>query len=176
MPWDLSSAERVPSWIDGYFEKLKGMYPNADYDHLTMVGHSNGGDIAVYFAKLHPDEVRKVVTLDNLRVPFMTDGAGARWIGDWFGTGQARGIALVFIVVGVLGLGLTAYALSSRYYRVLSARYRESSLPTREATPSPDLPTAEGPMWHAARPAGHEGKGPDGTQAGIERRSRTDAE
>jgi hypothetical protein len=55
-------------------EKLKGMYPNADYDHLTMVGHSNGGDIAVYFAKLHPDEVRKVVTLDNLRVPFMTDG------------------------------------------------------------------------------------------------------
>ncbi len=54
--------------------KLKAMYPNADYDHLTMVGHSNGGDIAVYFAKMHPDEVRKVVTLDNLRVPFMTDG------------------------------------------------------------------------------------------------------
>jgi pimeloyl-ACP methyl ester carboxylesterase len=39
-----------------------------------MVGHSNGGDIAMYFAKLHPDQVRKVVTLDNLRVPFMTDG------------------------------------------------------------------------------------------------------
>lgn len=54
--------------------KLKGMYPNADYDHLTMVGHSNGGDIAMYFAKLHPDQVTKVVTLDNLRVPFLTDG------------------------------------------------------------------------------------------------------
>jgi hypothetical protein len=39
-----------------------------------MVGHSNGGDIAVYFAKMHPDQVIKVVTLDNLRVPFMTDG------------------------------------------------------------------------------------------------------
>ncbi len=54
--------------------KLRKMYPNADYDHLTMVGHSNGGDIALYFAKTHPDEVRKIVTLDNLRVPFMTDG------------------------------------------------------------------------------------------------------
>lgn len=55
-------------------KNLKKMLPNADYDHLTMVGHSNGGDIAMYFAKLHPDEVQKVVTLDNLRVPFMTDG------------------------------------------------------------------------------------------------------
>jgi hypothetical protein len=55
-------------------KNLKKMHPNADYDHLTMVGHSNGGDIAMYFAKLHPDEVKKIVTLDNLRVPFMTDG------------------------------------------------------------------------------------------------------
>lgn len=55
-------------------KNLKKMLPNADYDHLTMVGHSNGGDIAMYFAKLHPEEVQKVVTLDNLRVPFMTDG------------------------------------------------------------------------------------------------------
>jgi len=28
----------------------------------------------MYFAKMNPDEVKKVVTLDNLRVPFMTDG------------------------------------------------------------------------------------------------------
>jgi pimeloyl-ACP methyl ester carboxylesterase len=66
--------ERGVQNIEFAIGKLKTMYPNADYDHLTMVGHSNGGDIAVYFAKLHPDEVRKVVTLDNLRVPFMTDG------------------------------------------------------------------------------------------------------
>jgi pimeloyl-ACP methyl ester carboxylesterase len=39
-----------------------------------MVGHSNGGDISMYFAKLYPDQIKKVVTLDNLRVPFMTDG------------------------------------------------------------------------------------------------------
>lgn len=54
--------------------KMKSVQPHADYDHLTMVGHSNGGDIAMYFAKVHPDEVRRVVTLDNLRVPFITDG------------------------------------------------------------------------------------------------------
>ena len=55
-------------------ENLKKAYPNADYKHLTLIGHSNGGDISMYFAKLHPDMVKKVVTLDNLRVPFMTDG------------------------------------------------------------------------------------------------------
>ena len=54
--------------------ELKKVQPNADYDHLTMVGHSNGGDISMYFAKLYPDRIKKVVTLDNLRVPFMTDG------------------------------------------------------------------------------------------------------
>jgi pimeloyl-ACP methyl ester carboxylesterase len=53
---------------------LKKIEPNSDYDHLTMVGHSNGGDISMYFAKMYPDQVRKVVTLDNLRVPFMTEG------------------------------------------------------------------------------------------------------
>ena len=55
-------------------ENLKKAYPNADYRHLTLIGHSNGGDISMYFAKLHPELVKKVVTLDNLRVPFLTDG------------------------------------------------------------------------------------------------------
>jgi hypothetical protein len=51
--------------------ELKKRQPNADYDHLTLVGHSNGGDTAMYFAKHHPELVTKVVTLDNLRVPFV---------------------------------------------------------------------------------------------------------
>jgi hypothetical protein len=55
-------------------ENLAKVYPNADYKHLTLIGHSNGGDISMYFAKLHPELVKKVVTLDNLRVPFLTDG------------------------------------------------------------------------------------------------------
>ena len=55
-------------------DELKKLQPNSDYRHLTMVGHSNGGDISMYFAKRYPEMIRKVVTLDNLRVPFMTDG------------------------------------------------------------------------------------------------------
>ena len=52
-------------------QELKKRQPNADYAHLTLVGHSNGGDTAMYFAKQHPDLVSKVITLDNLRVPFV---------------------------------------------------------------------------------------------------------
>src|SRR6202035_2089847 len=52
-------------------QQLKKLHPNADYQHLTLVGHSNGGDTAMYFAKHHPELVSKVVTLDNLRVPFV---------------------------------------------------------------------------------------------------------
>lgn len=51
--------------------QLKEIQPNADYTHLTLVGHSNGGDIAMYCAKEHPELVSKVITLDNLRVPFV---------------------------------------------------------------------------------------------------------
>lgn len=59
-------------------------------------------------------------------IPFMTDGAGAASIGSWFGTGPARGIALVFTVAGVLGVIVTILALRSRYYRELSAAYGAS--------------------------------------------------
>src|ERR1700739_2981723 len=55
-------------------DELKKLQPNSDYRHLTMVGHSNGGDISMYFAKRYSHLIKKVVTLDNLRVPFMTDG------------------------------------------------------------------------------------------------------
>jgi hypothetical protein len=51
--------------------QLKKIQPNADYDHLTLVGHSNGGDVAMFCAKEHPELVSKVITLDNLRVPFV---------------------------------------------------------------------------------------------------------
>jgi pimeloyl-ACP methyl ester carboxylesterase len=55
-------------------DEMKKIEPNADYDRLTMVGHSSGGDISMYFAKMYPDQIKKIVTLDNLRVPFMTEG------------------------------------------------------------------------------------------------------
>jgi DHA3 family multidrug efflux protein-like MFS transporter len=58
-------------------------------------------------------------------IPFMTDGAGADAIGGWFGTGPERGMALIFIVAGVIGLAVTIIALNSRAYRNLSHRYEQ---------------------------------------------------
>jgi hypothetical protein len=71
---------RQPQYLRGVanikfaVEEMKNVQPNADYDHLTVVGHSVGADISMYFAKLHPELTKRVVTLDNLRVPFITDG------------------------------------------------------------------------------------------------------
>jgi hypothetical protein len=56
-------------------QEMQKVEPNADYDRLTVAGHSMGGDITMYFAKQYPDRVRAIVTLDNLRVPFITSGA-----------------------------------------------------------------------------------------------------
>ena len=70
----LTQIERGVANIKFAVEQMRENQPNADYDHLTVVGHSMGGDITMYFAKQYPDHVRKVVTLDNLRVPFTTSG------------------------------------------------------------------------------------------------------
>ena len=70
----LAVYERGQENILFAINELKKIQPNADYDHLTMVGHSNGGDISMFFAQQHAELVRRVVTLDNLRVPFVTDG------------------------------------------------------------------------------------------------------
>jgi DHA3 family multidrug efflux protein-like MFS transporter len=63
-----------------------------------------------------------------LVIPFMSDGgAGAAAIGDWFGTGPARGIALVFTVAGLVGIVATTIAFNSPQYRRLSRVYAESA-------------------------------------------------
>lgn len=68
-------------------------------------------------------------------IPFMTTGAGAALIGGWFGTGPARGIALVFTIAGLVGLIVTIIAFRSKYYRQLSAAYAKA----------PDNPPADDP-------------------------------
>jgi hypothetical protein len=70
----LPQYERDIANIRFAIDRMEKVQPNADYDHLTMVGHSMGADVSLYFAKMYPDKIAKVVTLDNLRVPFMTDG------------------------------------------------------------------------------------------------------
>jgi DHA3 family multidrug efflux protein-like MFS transporter len=57
-------------------------------------------------------------------IPFMSEGgSGANLIGDWFGVGAGRGIALVFIATGIIGLIVTLVAFNSNAYKLLSARY-----------------------------------------------------
>jgi MFS transporter, DHA3 family, multidrug efflux protein len=56
-------------------------------------------------------------------IPFMTTGAGVALIGEWFGTGPDRGIALVFTLVGIIGLCITFFAFRSSSYRLLSRQY-----------------------------------------------------
>src|SRR4029079_4508687 len=70
----LPQIQRGVANIHFAINEMKKLQPNADYNRVTMVGHSMGGDISMYFAREYPDEVKKVVTLDNLRVPFLTEG------------------------------------------------------------------------------------------------------
>ncbi len=61
-----------------------------------------------------------------IAIPLMSDGgAGAEMIGSWFGTGYARGIALVFTVAGFLGLATTTIFYNSKFYKELSKAYME---------------------------------------------------
>jgi DHA3 family multidrug efflux protein-like MFS transporter len=69
-----------------------------------------------------------------LFIPLMSEGgAGADAIGNWFGVGPERGIALVFTVAGAIGVIATIFAFNSSYYRRLSEAYREA--PDSEPAP-----------------------------------------
>ena len=64
-----SSYMKGSANIDFVVDTLKKQEPFADYDHLTLLGHSQGGDIAVFYTKSHPNTVVRVFTFDNLRIP-----------------------------------------------------------------------------------------------------------
>ncbi len=51
----LPQIQRGVANIHFAVDEMRKIQPNADYDHLTMVGHSMGGDISMYFAKMYPD-------------------------------------------------------------------------------------------------------------------------
>ncbi len=59
-------------------------------------------------------------------IPFMTNGSGVELIGDWFGVGPARGIALVFTFTGIVGLLMTIIAMRSNAAYRLGERYMHS--------------------------------------------------
>ncbi len=71
---------RKPLWDRGaqnikfVLEKVKHTMPYADVNKVILIGHSNGGDISMLFADLHPALVSKVISLDSLRYPFPSNG------------------------------------------------------------------------------------------------------
>ena len=69
-------------------------------------------------------------------IPSMTDGALADSIGSWFGTGPDRGMALIFIVAGIIGLAVTLRRCARR--RTGGCR---TSTPPPRANPSARSPS-----------------------------------
>ncbi|MEZ4775326.1 MAG: alpha/beta hydrolase [Bacteroidia bacterium] len=67
---------RMPNWERGsenilyVLSEMKNRYPQADFSKLTVMGHSNGGDMSVLFARQHPELVWKLITLDQRRMAF----------------------------------------------------------------------------------------------------------
>lgn len=74
-------ALRMPVWNRGvenilFVRKVLARRCQAlDFDHLTVVGHSNGGDLSLVFTQKYPHLVSAVVTLDHRRVPIPRSAA-----------------------------------------------------------------------------------------------------
>jgi MFS transporter, DHA3 family, multidrug efflux protein len=68
-------------------------------------------------------------------MPTMTDGLGAELIGGWFGTGAARGLALMFTLAGIAGIVVTVLVRMSRSFRALDVDDKPSV--SEEAAPAP---------------------------------------
>jgi MFS transporter, DHA3 family, multidrug efflux protein len=62
-------------------------------------------------------------------IPFMSTGTGARAVGEWYGTGPERGMAVMFTLAGALGVVAAIVAVNSRQYRQLSAAYAKAPEP-----------------------------------------------
>ena len=67
---------RKPLWDRGVqnilfvLSELERTQIRVNLDKIILIGHSNGGDIAMLFTSIHPEMVEKVISLDSLRMPF----------------------------------------------------------------------------------------------------------
>jgi predicted peptidase len=67
--------KRMPNWENGLqnilfvVKELKNRMPNLDDKRYSVIGHSNGGDMSMYFATEYPKKVNKAISLDNRRMP-----------------------------------------------------------------------------------------------------------
>jgi|GEM_PF-142451 len=76
----VSQIVRRPFWERGadnirfVLVELAQRLPELDLSKPTLIGHSNGGDMVALFAERYPGVARKIVTLDNRRMPLPRDG------------------------------------------------------------------------------------------------------
>jgi len=74
MEGDLYST-RMPNWEKGVqnisftINEMKKLRSDLNWNHISLIGHSNGGDMSALFAKKYPGIITKVISLDNRRVP-----------------------------------------------------------------------------------------------------------
>jgi predicted esterase len=65
---------RWPFWERGadtilfVINELKRKHPELGFKHITLIGHSNGGDITALFPQKYPNIASKIITLDNRRM------------------------------------------------------------------------------------------------------------
>lgn len=65
---------RRPNWERGtenikyVLQDIKNSYPQLKYNQLTLIGHSNGGDMTALFAHKYPKLANKIITMDNRRM------------------------------------------------------------------------------------------------------------
>lgn len=61
--------ERGADNIEFVISRLKVLYPNLDFNRISLIGHSNGGDMTALYPVKYPGRVIKIITLDNRRMP-----------------------------------------------------------------------------------------------------------
>lgn len=72
---------RAPFWAQGAQNirfarsELVRLHPQWDWQHLVLIGHSNGGDISAWLAQESPELTAALITLDHRRMPLPRDGA-----------------------------------------------------------------------------------------------------
>ena len=75
-----------------------------------------------------------------LIIPYMESPAGQGTFGWLLGEGEARGIALVFFVAGLIMVVAAILAFSTKSYRILSAQYLEAPEPEAAADAESSTP------------------------------------
>lgn len=71
---------RMPNWERGVenirfvLQEFKKLKPELDWTRLTVMGHSNGGDMTMLFATRYPELLQKAISLDHRRMKMPRTG------------------------------------------------------------------------------------------------------